>query len=71
MSSNRRKGNTSTQFLGFVECAVCHECGKKVKWRVRSTYLCADGRHRVQYLRCPTPGCVGRATRMIDVPDGA
>lgn len=70
MSSNRSK-SVKIQFLGFVECAVCHECGKKVKWRVRSTYLCADGMHRVQYLRCPTPGCNGRATRMIDVPNGA
>lgn len=60
---------TSLQFLGFVKLSVCRECGKRVRWRVRSTYLCADGRHRVEYLRCPTPGCNGRASRIIDLAD--
>ena len=71
MSSNKRQQQVHTQFLGFVEHAVCRECGKKVRWRIRSTYLCADGQHRIQYLRCPTPGCKGRATRLIDIPDGS
>ena len=78
MSSNKRRPQTSeidvperyeVQFLGFVEHAVCTECGRKVKWRVRSTYRCADGQHIIQYLRCPTPGCDGRAKRLTDVPD--
>ena len=69
MSSNSGKQKTQAQFLRYVEHAVCHECGMKVKWKVRSTYRCADGRHRIQYLRCPTPGCSGRATRMTDFPD--
>ena len=69
MSSNDKRKEYRTQFLGYVELALCHECGLRVKWRVRSTYRCADGRHCIQYLRCPTPGCCGRATRMTDVPD--
>lgn len=67
MSSNSDR--VETQFLGFVSYAVCRECGLKVKWRVRSTYRTADGLHIVQYLRCPTPGCDGRAQRITDVPD--
>ncbi len=54
------------QFLGFVERAVCRECGKKVRWRIRSSYHCADGKHIKQYLKCPTPGCSGRATRIVE-----
>ena len=69
MSSSKEKRDIETQFLGYIESAVCRCCGLKVKWRVRSTYRCADGRHRIQYLRCSTPGCDGRATRMIDEPD--
>ncbi len=72
MSSNKRRQPLQpfkTQFLGFVEHAVCRECGKKVKWRIRSSYHCADGKHIKQYLQCPTKGCNGRATRLIDEPD--
>lgn len=58
-----------TQFLGFVEAAVCRECGLRVKWKVRSTYRMADGRHIIQYLRCPTAGCRGKATRLLERPD--
>lgn len=58
-----------TQFLGFVAASVCRECGLRVRWKVRSTYHAADGLHIVQYLRCPTPGCVGKATRLLEKPD--
>ncbi len=59
---------SNVQFLGFVKCPTCRNCGAKVKWKVRSTYRTADGRHRIQYLRCPV--CGNRATRLVDVPDG-
>lgn len=71
MSSTKRKQRPErleTQYLDFVSYAVCRECGRKVRWRVRSSYRCSDGRHIIQYLRCPTPGCNGRATRRTDIP---
>ena len=57
-----------TQYIGNVYVAVCRECGKRVKWKVRNTYKAADGMHLVQYLRCPTKGCCGKASRIVDLP---
>lgn len=53
----------TTQFLGHIETAACRECGKRVRWRVRSSYKCADGIHRAQYLYCPN--CGAKAQRLI------
>ena len=74
MSSNSpkrraRRDALNTQFLGFVEYARCRECGMRVKWKIRTSKLNADKSFRIEYLYCPTPGCDGRATRLVDVQD--
>lgn len=45
----------------------CTKCGKIVKWRVLSVYKCADAKHVIRYLKCPTNGCEGRARQIADV----
>lgn len=66
MAEPRDPRPATTQFLGFVEYATCRECGQKVKWRVRKSYRCADGRHIKQYLVCPN--CGAKASRITDIP---
>lgn len=49
----------------------CDRCHEFVKWRVVSVYKCADGKHMIKYLKCPTPGCGGCARQIADIPQGA
>lgn len=46
----------------------CRDCGKQIRYIVRTSKEVNDGRFRVEYLRCPL--CGGRATRMIDLETG-
>lgn len=58
------------QMLKSRELELCNVCGLRVRWRVRSTYKCADGLHKIEYLRCPTNGCKGCAERLVEIPEG-
>jgi len=46
----------------------CRDCGKTIRYIVRTSKKVNDGRFRVEYLRCPL--CGGRATRMIALETG-
>ena len=55
------------QILKPIALTRCAKCGQFVKWRVTNLYKCADGKHLIRYLKCPTPGCDGRARQASDV----
>ncbi len=63
----RKKPTTKPQVLDPLTLSRCLKCGKLVKWRVVSLYKCADGKHQIRYLRCPTKGCDGRARQIADI----
>lgn len=63
----RKKPTTKPQVLDPLTLTRCTKCGKLVKWRVVSLYKCADGKHQIRYLRCPTKGCDGRARQIADI----
>ena len=46
----------------------CCDCGKPIRYIVRTSKKVNDGRFRVEYLRCPL--CGGRATRMVALETG-
>ncbi|MBR4258546.1 MAG: hypothetical protein IKQ17_05910 [Kiritimatiellae bacterium] len=62
-----RKSSTKPQILNPMTLTRCTKCGKIVKWRVLSVYKCADAKHVIRYLKCPTNGCEGRARQIADV----
>lgn len=62
-----RKSSTKPQILNPLTLTRCTKCGKLVKWRVLSVYKCADAKHVIRYLKCPTNGCEGRARQIADV----
>ena len=63
----RKKPSTKSQVLDPLTLTRCTKCGKLVKWRVFGIYKCVDGKHVIRYLKCPTPGCDGRARQIADV----
>ena len=67
MKGKNRKQGKSAQVLEPLTTSRCVKCGKLVKWRVKTTYKCADGRHQILYLYCPTKGCDGRARQIADI----
>lgn len=69
MKTKRTKARRPAQMLEPVTLSRCVVCGKLVKWRIKKTYKCSDGRHCILYLKCPTEGCEGRAKQLQDVSD--
>lgn len=69
MKTRRTKARRPAQMLEPVTLSRCIVCGKLVKWRIKKTYKCSDGRHCILYLECPTSGCEGRAKQLQDVPE--
>ena len=60
--------NKSGRSAAPIAAERCRDCGKQIRYIVRTSKKENDGRFRVEYLRCPL--CGGRATRMIDLETG-
>lgn len=55
----------SSRDSNTIKAQVCKECGKPIRYVIRTSKKVNGGRFRVEYLRCPL--CGARATRRVAV----